>query len=142
MRHMWEAEGLDMPYEDKLEVLLQLVYEESYGNSCVDEILYQNVGDISAGVSGIPGSVTLAALSEGEPAYSGCWVRYKGCSIHLTFLTFGSNERLKEIAKKIVDYQMKGQFSEKEGFRLGYGKDGSRRTAAIEPLVSLPLSGP
>ena len=138
VRHMWEAEGLDMPYEDKLEVLLQLVYEESYGNSCVDEILYQNVGDISAGVSGIPGSVTLAALSEGEPAYSGCWVRYKGCSIHLTFLTFGSNERLKEITKKIVDYQMKGQFSEKEGFKLGYGKDGSRRTAAIEPFGESP----
>lgn len=135
---MWKAESLLMQFDDKLEVLLQLVYEETYGNSCIDEILYQNVGDISAGVSGIPGSVNLSSLNEGGPAYNGCWVRYKGCSIHFTFVTFGSSERLKEVAKGIVDYQMKGQFSEKEGFKLGYGKDGSRRTAAIEPFGESP----
>lgn len=135
---MWEAEKLDMSFEAKVEVILQLVYEETYGNSCIDEILYQNVGDISAGVSGIPGSISLSTLDYGEPAYNGCWVRYKGCSIHMMFVTFGSNERLKEVVKQIVDYQMKGQFSEKEGFKLGYGKDGSRRTAAIEPFGESP----
>lgn len=135
---MWTSESLDMSFEDKLEVLLQLVYEETYGNSCIDEILYQNVGDISAGVSGIPETVNVASLGFSEPAYNGCWVRYKGCSIHFMFVSFGSTERLKQVVKNMVDYQMKSQFSEKEGFKLGYGKDGSRRSAAIEPFGECP----
>lgn len=138
VRDMWRAEQLTLSYDDKLEVLLQLIYEETYGNSCIDEILYQNVGDISAGVSGIPASVTMTVAESAQPAYRGCWVRYRGCSIHFMFVSFGSMERLKEVAKQMVDYQMKGQFSEKEGFKLGYGKDGSRRTAAIEPFGEAP----
>lgn len=138
VRNMWEAEHLSMTFDTKLEVLLQLVYEETYGNSCIDEILYQNVGDISAGVSGIPDSMTITASEDNMPAYRTCWVRYKGCSIHFMFVSFGSMEKLKKVAKQTVSYQMKGQFSEKEGFKLGYGKDGSRRTAAIEPFGESP----
>lgn len=138
IRKVWDEEKIEMSYNDKLEVLLQLVYEETYGNSCIDELLYQNVGDISAGVSGIPDSVNIASQLEEYPAFKGCWIRYRDASIHLLFPSFGSNERLKEVTKKIVSYQMKGQFSEKEGFKLGYGKDGSRRTAAIEPFGEYP----
>lgn len=138
VRMMWKKEALNMDFGDKLEVLLQLVYEETRGNSCLDEILYQNVGDISAGVSGIPDSMNIQASEENLPAYRSCWVRYHGCSIHLLFVSFGSMEKLKQVAKNIVAYQMNGQFSEKEGFKLGYGKDGSRRTAAIEPFGESP----
>ena len=138
IRKVWEAEHINMTFDDKLEILVQLVYEETYGNSCIDEIMYQNVGDISAGVSGIPGNVNLMALDNDIPAYRSCWVRYKGCSIHFLFVSFGSNENLKKVAKQMVDFEMKGQFSEKEGFKLGYGKDGSRRTAAIPPFGESP----
>lgn len=140
IRAAWRTESLPMSFDDKLEVLLQLVYEETYGNSCLDETLYQNVGDISAGVSGIPDSVAVTAAVDGMPAYKTFWVRYKGCSIHFTFPSFGSYERLMDVAKKTVDFQMKGQFSENEGFKLGYGKDGSRRTAAIPPFGECPAA--
>lgn len=135
---VWDEEKLQLTYNDKLEVLLQLVYEETKGNSCIDELLYQNVGDISAGISGVPDNVNMATFGDSYPAYRGCWVRFRDASIHLLFLSFGSSERLKEVVKQIVSYQMKGQFSEKEGFKLGYGKDGSRRTAAIEPFGESP----
>ena len=138
VRKMWDSEHLRMSFEDKLEVLLQLVYEETYGNSCIDEILYQNVGDISAGVSGIPDDMTITVSEQNIPAYRTCWVRYKGCSIHFMFVSFGSIENLHKVAKQMVNFQMKGQFSEKEGFKLGYGKDGSRRTAAIKPFGESP----
>lgn len=138
VRDMWNEEALRMDFDAKLEVLLQLVYEETYGNSCLDEILYQNVGDISAGVSGIPDDMTITVSEENIPAYRTAWIRYKGCSIHFMFLSFGSMENLHKVAKQMVNYQMKGQFSEKEGFKLGYGKDGSRRTAAIKPFGESP----
>lgn len=138
VNRMWTFEDLQMDYEDKLDVITQVVYEESRGNSCIDEILYQNVGDISIGVSGIPDTVFTGETLEFNPAYQGAWLRYKGASIHFRFLSFHSYENLKRVCKQGVGYQMKGQFSEKEGFKLGYGKDGSRRSAAIEPFGESP----
>ncbi len=138
IREMWQRMGFHPVYQDKLNILVQLVYEENFGNSCIDEILYQNVGDICAGVSGIPTTINMNSTGSDTPAYDTCWVRYHGSMIHFMFLSFGSYERLKEIVKKSVGYKMRGQFSEKEGFKLGYGKDGSRRTAAIEPFGEYP----
>lgn len=135
---MWTFENLDMTYDAKLDVITQVVYEESRGNSCIDEIMYQNVGDISIGVSGIPDTVFTGEATTVAPAYEGAWIRYKGASIHFRFLSFNSYENLKRVCKQGVGYQMKGQFSEKEGFKLGYGKDGSRRSAAIEPFGESP----
>lgn len=135
---MWTFEHIDMTYERKLEVITQVVYEETKGNSCIDEIMYQNVGDISIGVSGVPDTVFTADSGDLPAAYDGCWVRYKGSSIHFRFLSFLSYDNLKKICKQGVQYDQKGQFSEKEGFKLGYGKDGSRRSAAIEPFGESP----
>lgn len=135
---MWAFENLDMTYDKKLDVITQVVYEESRGNSCIDELTYQNVGDISVGVSGVPNTVFTGEVMDVPAAYDGAWVRYKGASIHFRFLSFHSYENLKRVCKQGVQYQMKGQFSEKEGFKLGYGKDGSRRSAAIEPFGESP----
>lgn len=134
----WKQENLVMDFDEKVEVLNQIVYEEIKGNSCIDELLYQNLGDISIGVSGIPETMSIGDIEEYQNAYDTCWVRYKGCSIHLRFLTFGSYSKMKDVVRKGVAYNMKGQFSEKEGFKLGYAKDGSRRTAAIEPFGESP----
>ena len=138
VNRMWTFENLDMDFDSKMDVITQVVYEETRGNSCIDEILYQNVGDISIGVSGIPDTVFTGEATTISPAYEGAWIRYKGSSIHFRFLSFNSYENLKRVCKQGVGYQMKGQFSEKEGFKLGYGKDGSRRSAAIEPFGESP----
>ena len=138
VNQMWNFEGLDLTYEQKLDVITQVVYEESRGNSCIDEVIYQNVGDISVGVSGIPDTVFTGEAININPAYKGVWIRYKGASIHFRFLSFQTYENMKRVCKQGVGYQMKGQFSEKEGFKLGYGKDGSRRSAAIEPFGESP----
>ena len=140
IERIWKEENIPLDYNLKLDVLTQIVYEETKGNSCVDEILYQDVGDISIGVSGIPDSVSVHVTEGFHPAYEGYWVRYRGCSIHFRFVTFGSYEKMKQVVKQSVGYQMKGQFSEKEGFKLGYAKDGSRRTAVIEPFGESPAA--
>lgn len=134
----WDKENIQMTYEMKVELLTQLMYEEIKGNSCIDELTYQNVGDISIGVSGIPDTLFSEQSGDYSRAYDTCWVKYLGCSIHLRFLTFGSYEKMKDVVRRGVAYEMKGQFSEKEGFKLGYAKDGSRRSAAIEPFGESP----
>ena len=134
----WNKEHLAMDFDAKMDVLTQVVYEEIKGNSCIDELLYQNLGDISIGVSGIPNAMFVGEIERYMNAFDTCWVRYKGCSIHLRFLTFGSYEKMKNVVRRGMGYEMKGQFSEREGFKLGYAKDGSRRTAAIEPFGESP----
>lgn len=134
----WEEENIPLDYSLRFEVLLQLIYEDIRGNSCIDELTYQNVGDISIGVSGIPDTLFSEDTGGYKKAYDTCWVKYQGNPIHLRFLTFGSYSKLKDVVRRGVDYQMKGQFSEKEGYKLGYAKDGSRRSAAIEPFGESP----
>ena len=134
----WEEEDIPLDYSLRFEVLLQLIYEDIRGNSCIDELTYQNVGDISIGVSGIPDTLFSEDTGGFRKSYDTCWVKFQSNPIHLRFLSFGSYAKLKDVVRRGVDYQMKGQFSEKEGYKLGYSKDGSRRSAAIEPFGESP----
>lgn len=134
----WEEEDIPLDYSLRFEVLLQLIYEDIRGNSCIDELTYQNVGDISIGVSGIPDTLFSEDTGGFRKSYDTCWVKFQSNPIHLRFLSFGSYAKLKDVVRRGVDYQMKGQFSEKEGYKLGYAKDGSRRSAAIEPFGESP----
>lgn len=138
INNAWQKEHLVLDFDTKMDVITQVVYEEIKGNSCIDELLYQNLGDISIGVSGILNAMFVGDIEPYMNAFDTCWVRYKGCSIHLRFLTFGTYEKMKDVVRRGMGYEMKGQFSEREGFKLGYAKDGSRRTAAIEPFGESP----
>ena len=124
-------------YELAMEVLVQLIYEEFKGNGCIDELVYQNVDDIGIGLSGLQSDVEPAHLKgkKVKKAYDGVWVKHKGVLIHLTFLTFHSFANLKRVVTQLVAYEQQGSFSEKDGYKMGYGKDGSRRTATIAPFA-------
>lgn len=136
IHEIYEKENIEIDYNLHLDIIVQLLYEEFKGNLNIDELLYQNIDDVQIGVSGLQSEVVPPHLAnKNYPyAYEGCWIKYKGALIHLRFISLRSFENLKKIVKQGVSYQQKGQFSESEGFKLGYGKDGSRRTAAITPF--------
>lgn len=137
VRAMWDNEALVLDFEDKFNILVQLVYEQLYGASCIDELLYQNIGDISAGVSGSRQTGNMQVDGE-VPSYRGCWVNYKGALIHLLFFTFGSEENLKLTGLNLVKGNSSHAALEKEGYRISYGKDDSRRMLAVEPFGEGP----
>lgn len=123
-------------YDLALEVLTQLVYEEYKGNSCVDELMYQSIDDIGIGLSGLQSDVVPIHLLNKQisKAYEGVWIKNEGVLMCLKFLSFGSFENLTRVVRNLVSYNQTGSFSETDGYKLGSGSDGSRRTSVIYPF--------
>lgn len=126
----------EITFETKIDIIVQMVYEEFKGNGAIDEILYQNVDDISIGVNGLTDEVTEQNNGEYKIPYSydGAWIVYKGALINMSFISLGSFRNLRRVVRNIASYKQTGEFSTKEGYKLGYGKDNSRRTAVISPF--------
>lgn len=148
---MVTEDDISMVFEDmriyfnddmKLDIIVQCIYEEFKGNGCIDELLNQDVDDTSIGVSGLPEPIVPEHLiGKGYPsAPDSVWIKYQGASMQLRFLTFTTFENLRRVVDQSIAYQQKGAFSETEGSKLGYGKDGSRRTAVITPFGESPAA--
>lgn len=139
---IFEGEEVTFTYELAMEVLVQLIYEEYKGNGCIDELLYQNIDDVGIGLSGLQNDVEPVHLKgkKVKKAYDGAWIKYKGVLMHLTFLSFHNFANLKRVVTQLVAYDQQGSFSEKDGYKMGYGKDGSRRTSVITPFAENPAA--
>ncbi|MEG2348779.1 MAG: ATPase, T2SS/T4P/T4SS family [Clostridia bacterium] len=126
-----------LSFEDKLEILVQRIYQKYKGYSVVDDIRDMNIDGISGGVSGIPPSF-LDQLSDMSDyldqmqdrkipmSYDSIWIFYKGKATYLSFLSFGSEAELKRVCQNIYKYNNPGQLSESVGFKINEMKDGSR----------------
>lgn len=139
---IFDNENVIFTYDLAMQVLVQLIYEEYKGNGCIDELIYQDVDDIGIGLSGLQNEIEPVHLKgrRVKKAYNGAWVKHRGVLMHLSFLSFHSFPNLKRVVKQLVSYEQQGSFSEKDGFKLGYGRDGSRRTAVITPFAENPAA--
>jgi type IV secretory pathway ATPase VirB11/archaellum biosynthesis ATPase len=134
---IFDSEKVVFNYELAMDVLVQMIYEEYKGNGCIDELMYQSIDDIGIGLSGLQTDVNPIHLKGKKlsHAYDGAWVKYKGMLMHLMFLSFHDFTNLARVTRQLVAYQQQGSFSEKDGYKMGYGADGSRRTSAITPFA-------
>ena len=139
---IFEGEKVVFDYSLAMDVLVQLIYEEFKGNGCIDELLYQNIDDVGIGLSGLQNDVEPIHLrgKKVKKAYEGVWIKHRGLLMNLTFLSFHSFSNLRRVVNQLVAYDMQGSFSEKDGFKMGYGKDGSRRTSVITPFAENPAA--
>src|SRR5690606_21699397 len=91
----------------------------------------------SGGVSGLPassvyfgedGDIYTEQMSKVSipKDYDSVWVFYKGKSIHLSFLSFGSELELKRVCQNIYKFNNPGQLTEVNGYKVNQMKDGSR----------------
>lgn len=126
-----------LSFDDKLEIVVQRIYQEYKGYSVVDDIRDMNIDGVSGGVSGIPPSF-LDQLTDMDDyleqmkgrkmpmSYDSVWIFYKGKSTYLSFLSFGSETELKRVCQNIYKYNNPGQLSESVGYKINEMKDGSR----------------
>jgi pilus assembly protein CpaF len=129
-------------YEDKLKVITQRVYQIYKGFGVVDEIRDMAIDGVSGGVSGVVEKATdkvmedyLSQIIQIPNHYDSIWIFYKGKSIHLAFLSFGSEKELRRICQNIYRYNKAGQLSESTGFKVNEMKDGSR-VVVVRPSFS------
>lgn len=122
-------------FEDKLAIITQRVYQIYKGFGVVDDLRDMNIDGISGGVSGsgetdarynVFDDDYLNQIDAGSGHCESIWIFFKGKSIHLSFLSFGTENELRRICQNIYRYNKAGQLSENVGFKVNEMKDGSR----------------
>ena len=144
---IYQKENFNLSFHDKLEVVVQRIYQRYKGYSSIDEIRDMNIDGVSGGVSGLPESfLSQVAQTDGDyltqiteakvpRACDSIWIFFQGKSIRLAFLSFGSESELKRVCQNIYKYNNPGQLSDTNGYKINEMKDGSR-IVVVRPSMS------
>ncbi|MBR1540652.1 MAG: hypothetical protein IJ629_05810 [Clostridia bacterium] len=144
---IFEEENLNLAFADKLEVVVQRIYQQYKGYSSIDEVRDMNIDGVSGGVSGLPESfLSQVAQTDGDylkqameakvpRACDAIWIMFGGKSIRLEFLSFGTESELKRVCQNIYKYNNPGQLSDTNGYKINEMKDGSR-VVVLRPSMS------
>ena len=144
---IFEKEKIVLSFQDKLEVVVQRIYQHYKGYSSIDEIRDMNIDGVSGGVSGLPESF-LSQVAQTDVDYldqvaehkvpracDSIWIFFQGKSIRLGFLSFGTESELKRVCQNIYKYNNPGQLSDTNGYKINEMKDGSR-VVVVRPSMS------
>jgi len=144
---IFEKENFELDFSDKLEIIVQRIYQQYKGFSSIDEIRDMNIDGISGGVSGLPESfLSQVAQTDADflkqtmeakvpRACDSIWIMFSGKSIRLAFLSFGTEAELKRVCQNIYKYNNPGQLSDTNGYKINEMKDGSR-VVVVRPSMS------
>ena len=144
---IYEKENFVLTLEDKINIVVQRIYQHYKGYSSIDELRDMNIDGISGGVSGLPESfLSQVAQTDGDylsqiaehkvpRACDSIWVMFQGKSIRLAFLSFGTEAELKRVCQNIYKYNNPGQLSDTNGYKINEMKDGSR-VVVVRPSMS------
>ena len=144
---IYEKESITLSFSDKLAIVVQRIYQHYKGYSTIDEIRDMNIDGVSGGVSGLPESfLSQVAQTDGDylsqiaehkvpRACDSIWIMFRGKSIRLAFLSFGTEAELKRVCQNIYKYNNPGQLSDTNGYKINEMKDGSR-VVVVRPSMS------
>ena len=144
---IYEKEAFVLNFSDKLNIVVQRIYQHYKGYSSIDEVRDMNIDGVSGGVSGLPESfLSQVAQTDGDylnevmehkvpRACDSIWIFFQGKSIRLAFLSFGTEAELKRVCQNIYKYNNPGQLSDTNGYKINEMKDGSR-VVVVRPSFS------
>ena len=144
---IYEKENITLSFSDKLFIVVQRIYQHYKGYSTIDDIRDMNIDGVSGGVSGLPESfLSQVAQTDGDylsqiaehkvpRACDSIWIMFRGKSIRLAFLSFGTEAELKRVCQNIYKYNNPGQLSDTNGYKINEMKDGSR-VVVVRPSMS------
>ena len=147
IEEIFEKENQMLSFADKLNVVVQRIYQHYKGYSSIDEVRDMNIDGVSGGVSGLPESfLSQVAQTDGDylsqiaehkvpRACDSIWIFFQGKSIRLAFLSFGTEAELKRVCQNIYKYNNPGQLSDTNGYKINEMKDGSR-VVVVRPSFS------
>ena len=138
VRKLYNRERPLLASSDKLMMVAQKLYQQMLGFGAVDELRDMTLDGISGGVSGMP-SIFGQAQSDGESwqggfDYDSIWIFFRGKSLHMQCLSFGSAEELKRVCQNIYKFNYPGQLSERIGYKVNQMADGSRVVVVRPPF--------
>ena len=148
IEEIFDKENLALSFSDKLNIVVQRIYQKYKGYSSIDEVRDMNIDGVSGGVSGLPESfLSQVAQTDGadyltqlqehkvQRACDSIWIFFQGKSIRLAFLSFGTEAELKRVCQNIYKYNNPAQLSDTNGYKINEMKDGSR-VVVVRPSMS------
>ncbi|MRN53052.1 pilus assembly protein CpaF [Paenibacillus sp. LC-T2] len=143
IRSIYNAEKPRLSVQDKIEIIVQRAYQVYKGLGVIDELRDQNIDGINGGTSGMPPDVvqTTDFLEYTKQqhlipqSYDAVWTFYHGKSLHLEFLSFGSEQELKRVCQNIYGFGNPGQLNESKGYIINDMADGSR-VVVVRPKMA------
>lgn len=138
------ADASKLRFSEKLDILLQRIYENIQGLSVIDEIRDMNSDGISIGVSGIPidfeSKISDINIKSGQThifpmSYDSIWLYLDTKEISFNFMTFGSQTQLERVCRKIYKFKNNKQFTKDKGYIFNNGADISRVTVFRPPYA-------
>jgi len=129
-------------YVDKLEIVAQQIYQNYKGHGVIDELKDQSCLDgISGGVSGLTNSdynymdeIISDNKQKGIYRFDSIWILFHGRTIHMSFLSFGTQRELERVCKNIYRYDSPHYLSGQKGYVVTEDKSGSRIVVARPPF--------
>lgn len=121
--------------EDKVRILTQRVYEYYKGFGVIDELRDMKIDGVSGGVSGMPPRLDNlddeqllinGMVQQQFSSFNSVWFMFEGKTIHLPFLTFGTEAELRRVTQNVYKYNYPGQLSESRPYMVNEMADGSR----------------
>ena len=128
---------LDFDFEEELDFITQRVFEQYKGFGTADILFESDIDEIDAGVSGIPaGSFDLSNdfVKNAKYSYESIWIMLHGHNIHLSCLSFGSQEELERVCHNVYKYHATNVFSRDKGYVTSTMKNGSRVVVTRPPF--------
>ena len=132
---IYERENFVLTFSDKLNVVVQRIYQHYKGYSSIDEIRDMNIDGISGGVSGLPESF-LSQVAQTDGDYLNQISEHKvprACDS--IWIMFHGKSELKRVCQNIYKYNNPGQLSDTNGYKINEMKDGSR-VVVVRPSMS------
>ncbi len=107
----------------KIEILVQMLYQELFGLGAVDFLLEQEFDSIMGGTS------------NGGKDERSLWVQYKGRNIYMQCIAFGSKDELERVCRCLSRFEHStGQLSAQNAYIVGTRADGSRVVVTRPPF--------
>lgn len=138
IERIYEKEQPWLSSREVLELICDAVYE-GFGHGVIDRLRDCRLDGVSGGVSGIPEQFfryeeELHGGFDGMHSFDSVFVMFRGNTVRLSFLSFGSERELRRVVKSLLRYEAPGELSYYRPYMVNDMKDGSRVFACRPPF--------
>ena len=127
-----------LSFNDKLEILSQLIFERYVGLGSIDMLLDTEIDEVDAGVSGLPyGGFSIERVTKEKISFSydSIWIVLHGVNIHMKCMGFSEQEELMRVCQNVYQFEADSVLSRTKPAVVSTMKDGSRIVVVRPPFA-------
>lgn len=145
IRAIWELMQPELSYTDKLNIVTQMIYADTYGLGAVDILNWQQglIEEIQIGLTGISGKAynykeeLLKTENKLQKNYSkdSIHIMVSGNTIRLSYLSFGTEEEMQRVLRNLIKDSEAGELTVNKPQAVIEAPDGRRISIARPPMT-------